>query len=110
MTPTTPWKYGLQLDPTNVAASVKVVESPVGDYPFSSDSAPVQIIMKGRRVPEWQVVEGSAGPLPHSPIESQSPEEPVTLIPYGAAKLRITVFPQIARDERSGSSKPGPNH
>ena len=67
----------------------------VGRYPFSEDGSPVALIVNARRVPEWQVVEGSAGPLPQSPVTSASLEEQVTLVPYGAAKLRITAFPEV---------------
>jgi hypothetical protein len=102
---TTPWNYGLLVDPAHVATTVKVVESAIGEYPFSAVSAPVQILMKARRVAEWQLVDGSAGPLPQSPVKSQSPEEQVTLIPYGSAKLRITAFPQVAQGASSEVSK-----
>jgi hypothetical protein len=96
--PSTPWNYGLEVDRTHPAASIKVVEAPIGQYPFSENEAPVELIMEARRVPEWQMVEGSAGPLPKSPVKSLSPEEQVTLIPYGAAKLRITAFPEIVQE------------
>jgi hypothetical protein len=32
--------------------------------------------------------------VPESPVTSDQPEETITLIPYAAAKLRITAFPQ----------------
>jgi hypothetical protein len=99
--PTTPWNYGLELDPDHPAASIKVVEAPVGHFPFSEDEAPVELILRARRVTEWQVVDGSAGPLPESPVKSLSPEEQVTLVPYGAAKLRITAFPEIVPESSS---------
>jgi hypothetical protein len=65
--------------------------------PFTPDGAPVDIKITGRRVPQWTLVNGSAGPLPPSPVLSREPDETLTLIPYGAAKLRITTFPQIAQ-------------
>jgi len=35
---------------------------------------------------------------PQSPVTVQGREETVTLIPYGAARLRITSFPVLGRD------------
>jgi hypothetical protein len=96
--PTTPWNYGLLVDTAHAANSIKVVEFPIGEYPFSESRSPVELIMRARRVPEWQIVDGSAGPLPKSPVRSNSPLETVTLVPYGAAKLRITAFPEIVQD------------
>jgi hypothetical protein len=99
--PMTPWNYGLLVNATDPKESVKVVESPIGEHPFSESEAPVELLMRARRVPDWQAVDGSAGPLPESPVKSASPEETVTLVPYGAAKLRITAFPEIAQDSSS---------
>ena len=44
---------------------------------------------------EWTIVDGSAGPLPQSPVASKEKTEAVTLVPYGAAKLRVTEFPVV---------------
>ena len=41
--------------------------------PFFADGAPVEIMTEGRRLPDWKLVEGSAGPLPVSPVSSRSP-------------------------------------
>jgi hypothetical protein len=53
----------------------------------------VEITAKARRLPEWTLVDDSPGVLPVSPVTSKRPEETITLVPYGAAKLRITAFP-----------------
>lgn len=99
--PTTPWNYGLVVNAIDPNESVKVIESPVGEHPFSENETPVELIVRARRVPEWQAVDDSAGPLPQSPVKSASPEETVTLVPYGAAKLRITAFPEIVQESSS---------
>ena len=93
--PTTPWNYGLILPRGLVPPPWKVIEKPIGAFPFSADGAPVEIIADGRRLPDWKLVDGSAGPLPVSPSSSQEPVETLSLIPYGAAKLRITAFPAL---------------
>ncbi len=96
--PTTPWNYALLLDPKNASSSFKVVESAIRNQPFNFASPPVTLVTQGRRVPEWQLENDSAGPIPASPLRCQKtpcPQqaETVSLIPYGAAKLRITAFP-----------------
>jgi hypothetical protein len=92
--PTTPWNYGLVVDASS-AGRLRVDERPVGDVPFSPTSPAVAIHVTGRKVPEWQLEEGSAGTLPQSPVMSTEPDEALTLVPYGAARLRVTVFPRI---------------
>jgi uncharacterized protein len=89
--PLTPWNYAL------LPGTAKVEERPVGDYPFSSKGAPLEIRVKGRLLPGWTLENGSAGPLPQSPVSSGQALETLTLIPYGSAKLRITAFPVAAK-------------
>jgi hypothetical protein len=91
--PRSPWNYGLLVDEKDPEKSVTVEDHVLASYPYSLDGVPVQMKVKARRVPEWKLTEGSAGPLPDSPVVSDQAVETVTLIPYGAAKLRITEFP-----------------
>ncbi|HET7841991.1 MAG TPA: beta-L-arabinofuranosidase domain-containing protein [Terriglobia bacterium] len=93
--PTTPWNYGLVVDAEHPEQSITVKEKAMGEFPFGPEGAPIELHVKGRRIPDWKLVEGSAGPLPESPVQSSEPLETLTLIPYGAAKLRVTAFPQL---------------
>jgi hypothetical protein len=75
---------------------IEVHEQPIAAIPFSTKEAPVTLSVRGRQLEEWTMVEGSAAPPPKSPAASRAPIENLTLIPYGAAKLRITAFPVLA--------------
>lgn len=94
--PTSPWNYGLVLDAQNPAASFQLVRKPglLAGQPFTPENVPLALKAKGRRIPEWQEDgHGLVGKLQASPALSEQPIEELTLIPMGAARLRITAFP-----------------
>ena len=93
--PTTQWNYALALDAASPSHDITAVEAEVSDRPFSRKGAPVKLHVKGRKLPAWQAEDGVAYPVPQSPVTSDQPEETITLIPYAAAKLRITAFPRL---------------
>jgi hypothetical protein len=97
--PATPWNYGLVLDDAQPAKSftVKQLAWPKDDYPFTPESAPVQILAQGRQIPAWTLDKyGLCAILQPSPAWSEQPVAAVTLIPMGAARLRISAFPTIS--------------
>jgi DUF1680 family protein len=98
--PATPWNYGLVLSGNDPAGSLAVVARPwpPSDQPFETSAAPVQLQARARKIPGWQEdAQGLVGPLPLSPVASGEPEETVTLVPMGCARLRIAAFPTIGR-------------
>jgi len=97
--PTTPWNYGLLIDPAkSLAAQFKVKEKswPKDDQPFVTTAAPIEITAKARRIPNWQADHrGLIDEVQQSPVKSEERSETVTLIPMGCARLRISAFPWI---------------
>lgn len=96
--PTTPWNYGLVLNHENPEKSFEVVNKdwPKSEMPFTQEGAPIELRAKGKRIPEWKSdYLGLVGLLQDSPAKSKEPTEDITLIPMGAARLRITSFPVI---------------
>jgi DUF1680 family protein len=92
--PTTQWNYGLCVDTDEPAKSIAATESGIGEAAFTARHAPVKLSVKARKLPDWRAEDGVANPVPQSPVLSDQPEETITLVPYAAAKLRITAFPQ----------------
>jgi len=99
--PTTAWNYGLVFDSTHPEKSFSIKHSawPKDDFPFTPDSAPIQIVAHARQIPEWTLDKNElCGALQASPVASSQPLEKVTLIPMGAARLRVSAFPVVGDD------------
>lgn len=99
--PATPWNYGIVLNKDRPTESFQIQKRawPSDDYPFSADSVPIQLTCRAKQIPEWGVdLTGLCVPLQDSPIYSDLPEEQVTLIPMGAALLRISAIPEVQND------------
>ncbi len=92
--PASRWNYALKMDVEAPEKSVTVMEGEVGEGPFTRLQAPVKLSVEAHRIDEWRADDGAANPIPQSPVVTDQPEETITLIPYAAAKLRITAFPQ----------------
>ena len=97
--PATPWNYGLALNSTNPAAAFTVTSNPgpLPAYPFSLETTPVVLQVKARRIPEWTLDSlGCVGLVQPNPAYSTQAEQTVTLVPMGAARLRISAFPTVS--------------
>jgi hypothetical protein len=97
--PTTAWNYGLVIDadkPLSTQFEVKKKGWPKDNQPFEAQAAPIEIRAKAKKIANWQPDPlGLIGEVQPSPVKSNEPTETVTLIPMGAARLRISAFPWI---------------
>ncbi|HWI58407.1 MAG TPA: beta-L-arabinofuranosidase domain-containing protein, partial [Bacillota bacterium] len=98
--PTTPWNYGLMIPERNAGRMFQVVKKAeaLAAQPFTPEAAPIELVVQAKKIPAWkQDSLGLVGKLQPSPVKSDEPLETVTLIPMGAARLRITAFPVIGK-------------
>ncbi len=96
--PSSPWNYGLSGDLNDLrkAFVIKRKTWPADNFPFTTTSVPVEITTKGKKIPSWTMDQyGLCAELPVSPVKSEAAEETITLIPMGAARLRISAFPVV---------------
>lgn len=103
--PTTSWNYGLVLNAANPASSftVKYRPGPIAAQPFTPQTAPLELLGTGREIPEWKAnADGMIGSLHQSPVISAEPNQPITMIPMGAARLRVAMLPVIATGPEKG--------
>ncbi|MFI6937069.1 RICIN domain-containing protein [Streptomyces sp. NPDC050287] len=103
---TTPWNYGLLPDPLD-GLRFTADSGPVTGDPFSQRATPVRITARVRRIEAWTSdSQHVVNPLQQSPARSTAPVGDVTLIPMGAARLRITAFPTASPDGHAWVPEP----
>jgi hypothetical protein len=107
--PASPWNYGLT-EPKATAITVVQKPWPADDQPFRADAAPIQLQTKARRIPDWTLdSKGAVHEVVNQPVRSKEPEETITLIPMGAARLRISAFPVIDNGNPNAKEWPAPD-
>ncbi len=91
-----PWNYALDLNTHQQLTDMKIVRKPLqnDELPFTQENVPIKIQTKGYRIPSWKTtLDGMCGVLPEENAPRLQPET-ITLIPMGAARLRISAFPK----------------
>ncbi|MDR0671382.1 MAG: glycoside hydrolase family 127 protein [Oscillospiraceae bacterium] len=98
--PASPWNYGLVVDYDDPAAGlVFEADDEVPLQPFAATSSPVRIVATGQRMPHWELKGNVAGVQPWITAPDPMLWEEITLIPYGAGRLRVTNFPRVGEYE-----------
>ena len=91
--PKSPWNFGLVERPR-----FKVIRRPwpANGYPFTLDTTPIELVTTGKSIPNWKIDEnGLVAILPKSPVKVTTSAQSLTLVPMGAARLRISAFPTV---------------
>ena len=90
-----PWNYGLL--PCLESMAVEWGDWPENDYPFNLQDVPLRVKARGARIPSWgQDETGLCQILPDGNAPRGDLED-ITLVPMGAARLRISAFPPVER-------------
>ena len=90
LVPQSDWNYAF------ADASLSVESKTPGEVPFSADEPPITVTAKMKKI-DWGFEEGYTTVCAKTPksLEAVSCKEDIKLVPYGAAKLRMTVMPLI---------------
>ncbi|MEJ7678594.1 MAG: hypothetical protein WKG06_12190 [Segetibacter sp.] len=94
--PASMWNYGLVINNTPLEQQFEIVKKPwpADNFPFTPDAVPIVLKAKGKIIPEWTLDKyGLCDTLPQSPVAVTTDEQPIELIPMGAARLRISALP-----------------
>jgi len=91
--PTTAWNYGLDL---SQRLTVTTKPWPKSNFPFTLTDCPIEMTASGKKIPGWTIDKyGLCGTLMPSPVATPEKRERITLVPMGAARLRISAFPTV---------------
>jgi hypothetical protein len=107
--PDSAWNYGLVLKEPNPESGFELIRKPwpADEFPFTPEAVPFELKTQARKIVHWTLDRfGLCAPLQDSPVRSNEPIETVTLIPMGAARLRISAFPVIGQGADAKEWKP----
>ena len=95
--PASQWNYALKVDADNLPVRFEFIKKayPADDMPFTPENVPFRFKAAGARVPSWGYDgTGMTDVVPCADAPRDSVETALSLIPMGAARLRIAAFPR----------------
>jgi hypothetical protein len=98
VTATSPWNYALLTNNKGNALDIRVQRRTVATdtNPFTRANCPLQFTALAQRAPGWTAdADNVVEPLITSPTTPSGKATRISLIPMGAARLRITAFPWV---------------
>ncbi len=105
--PVSEWNYGVVLDPAGAGKQVEVKRKQssrdlaTSSWPWSD--APIELTVPASKLPGWDFETNPKAPhqkfTPHLPaagkLQASGAVERITLVPFGATKLRMSIFPKL---------------
>ena len=87
----TPWNYAL-----DVKAPLTFKPLEYRDECFAATNAACEIIVRGKRAPEWKLNCNQPGDIPFLPVAGDGDEVDLRFVPMACQRCHVTVFPQLA--------------
>jgi len=92
--PASDWNYGLVLKGYDLAQQVQVIRRAVSGFPWDVGNSPIELTAPAMKIADWVLPEKTNPKLPENP-QGSGVIESVTLVPFGATRIRLTVFPLL---------------